>query len=174
MNKDKVLLREISINDVPSINSWRNDKVLVEQLGSEFRYVNIDTDKKWYESYQASRDRNVRLAITMEECDTILGVIYLLDINWISRSCEFAIQIGDQKSLSKGLGYEASMQALDYAFNDLNLHRIYLTVLEENKRAIGLYEKLGFEVEGNLQESLYKKGLYKNQLLMAILRGSRE
>ncbi len=174
MNKDKVLLREISINDVPSINSWRNDKALVEQLGSEFRYVNIDTDKKWYENYQASRDRNVRLAITMDECDTILGVIYLLDINWISRNCEFAIQIGDPKSLSKGLGYEASMQALDYAFNDLNLHRIYLTVLEENKRAIGLYEKLGFVVEGNLQESLYKKGLYKNQLLMAILRGSRE
>jgi len=174
MKKHKVLLREISIEDVPVINSWRNNKALIEQLGSEFRYVGLDTDKKWYETYLANRDRNVRLAITIEEFGTILGVIYLLDINWLSKNCEFAIQIGEEQALSKGLGYEASKQAIDYAFNDLNLHRIYLTVLEENTRAIGLYEKLGFLVEGTLRQSIYKNKSYKNQILMALLQSSWE
>lgn len=172
MNKDKVSLREISAEDVAVINSWRNDKALVEQLGSEFRYVNLDTDKTWYQNYQASRDKNIRLAIKMDKSEAILGVIYLLNINWVSRNCEFSIQIGSRQALSKGLGYESSRQAIDYAFKELNLHRIFLTVLEENIRAIGLYQKLGFVTEGRLAESIYKKEGYKNQLLMALLRSS--
>ena len=48
-----------------------------------------------------------------------------------------------------------SMLLLDIAFNEMGLHKVYLNVLDNNFRAIKLYEKLGFKLEGEFKEHLY-------------------
>jgi RimJ/RimL family protein N-acetyltransferase len=55
------------------------------------------------------------------------------------------------------------------AFGDLNLHRVYLSVLSSNTAAIRTYEKAGFRREGLAREAAYKRGRYEDLVEMAIL-----
>ena len=59
---------------------------------------------------------------------------------------------------------------VNYAFEDLNLNRVELSALESNERAIGLYKKIGFQVEGIKRNAYYKQGSYVNKIDMAILK----
>jgi RimJ/RimL family protein N-acetyltransferase len=58
---------------------------------------------------------------------------------------------------------------LRHAFNDLNLHRVFLSVLSSNAAAIRAYEKAGFRREGIAREAAYKRGRYEDLVDMAIL-----
>lgn len=60
------------------------------------------------------------------------------------------------------------MQALDYAFAVLNLHKVHLIVSVENPKAIHIYEKAGFVTEGELREEFFADGRYRNALRMGI------
>jgi ribosomal protein S18 acetylase RimI-like enzyme len=68
----------------------------------------------------------------------------------------------------RGLGGRLMRQALDAA-QTYGLHRIELTVRENNANAITLYRKLGFETEGLLRDAIKVDGVYENVLLMAVL-----
>ena len=68
----------------------------------------------------------------------------------------------------QGLGYAAKavLLVMDYAFTVLNLYKLYLIVDTENKKAIHVYKKLGFEVEGELKHEFFSNGEYRNALRM--------
>lgn len=164
-----IRLREIHRSDIRQINQWRNDKVIIDCLAAPFRYIGEEIDEKWFDSYLSSRATNVRLAICDAETGSLYGVIYLLQIDWLNRSCEYAIQIGESALQGKGIGYQSTLKILDHAFYDLNLHRVHLTVLENNERAIILYKKIGFIEEGIHRSAVFKNGKYLNVVQMAIL-----
>lgn len=165
-----IYLRELMHEDIKIINVWRNDKTLVDQLGSIFRYINIETDERWFEQYMNNRTSQIRCAIIEKETEKIIGVAYLINIDYINRGGEFSIFIGDTNNQGKGYGFCATIQILEHAFFNLNLNRVYLTVLEENIRAINTYVKCGFTEEGIIRQCLYKNGKYKNMKMMSILK----
>lgn len=167
-----IRLREITKQDMKVINRWRNDEGLVDYLGAPFRYVNPETDEVWFDNYMKNRSSQIRCAIcpaNPNRNEVILGVVYLTQIDSVSRQGEFSIMIGETGQRNKGIGTMATRQMLHYAFDSLNLHRVYLYVLEHNQRAIAVYEKAGFIKEGVLRDSVYKKGNYENLVLMGIL-----
>jgi diamine N-acetyltransferase len=49
-----------------------------------------------------------------------------------------------------------------------NLKKIYLIVNATNKKALHLYQKAGFEIEGNLKSEMYYKGKYCDEYRMAL------
>lgn len=162
-------LRELARKDLESINKWRNNHTLIDFLGAPYRYINIDVDIKWYENYMANRATTVRCAI-VEEDDEILGLVSLTDINHMNQSAELHIMIGDSENQGKGLGTFAVKEILNHAFNNMNLHRVELGVLESNTRAIHLYEKCGFVREGLKREFCYKNGKFENLLVYSCLK----
>ncbi len=167
-------LREIERKDIHIINSWRNKKELIDQLGATFRYINIDVDVSWYDNYMNNRNSNVRCVIIEEDCDDIIGLVSLTGINQLNQSAEFHIMIGDGDNQGKGAGYFAVNEMLKHAFNNLNLHRIELTVLVSNERAQKLYEKVGFIKEGMLRQAYYKNGKFVDVYSYAILKEEYE
>ena len=73
----------------------------------------------------------------------------------------------------RGVG-TALMQALvDLADGWLNVFRLELTVFVDNKRAIALYRKFGFEVEGTHKAYALRGGEYVDALFMARIRPKR-
>ena len=59
---------------------------------------------------------------------------------------------------------------LTYENGKLNLRRIELLVLKDNIRAQRLYKKVGFQLEGEKREAVYKDGEYKNMYMMSLLK----
>ena len=88
--------------------------------------------------------------------DKVIGDIGLGDFDWMARSAWVGIGIGDPDYRGKGYGTDAMNILLRYAFQELNLHRVNLSVFEFNKRAIRSYEKCGYKYEGTIREFIYK------------------
>jgi RimJ/RimL family protein N-acetyltransferase len=59
---------------------------------------------------------------------------------------------------------------LHYAFTELNLHRVNLSVFAFNERAIKSYEKCGFKYEGTQREAIYKEDQRWDIITMGILQ----
>ena len=55
------------------------------------------------------------------------------------------------------------------ATRTIGLHRVELTVRQNNTRAIELYRKVGFVVEGLQRDAVQIDGLYENIVCMALL-----
>src|SRR2546429_6599184 len=68
-----------------------------------------------------------------------------------------------------GLGAALMNQAITLA-RERRLHRVELTVVADNHRAIRLYEKVGFQREGLKRENyLGEDGKYHDEIIMGIL-----
>lgn len=80
------------------------------------------------------------------------------------------IGIGETEFWGKGCGTEAMRLILQYAFCELNLHRVSLDVFEYNTRAIASYQKAGFKVEGRMRRAVLRNGRRWDILYMGILR----
>ncbi len=75
----------------------------------------------------------------------------------------------------RGVGSALMAALIDLADRWLGLARIELTVWTDNRRAIALYERFGFEQEGLLRGYAFRDGEYVDALAMARLRpGHRE
>jgi ribosomal protein S18 acetylase RimI-like enzyme len=70
----------------------------------------------------------------------------------------------------QGIGKKLMQAAIQQA-EQKGLTRIELTVREQNKPAIALYKKLGFEEEGVHKNAVCIEGKYENHIFMALLLG---
>jgi len=78
--------------------------------------------------------------------------------------------LGKRKKEGKGYGKETIKLLLNYGFNELNLYRIQLNVLEFNIHAIHLYERFGFKKEGAFREFVLRDGNRYDLLLYGLLK----
>lgn len=79
-----------------------------------------------------------------------------------------------QADTGRGLGLHL-FQTLETWAQEQGLHKLELTVMAHNERAIGLYRKMGFRVEGISVDSLLVDGRFVDELDMAkILNPSSE
>ena len=100
----------------------------------------------------------------------LLGDIVIDVTQWNARDSFVGLGIGPRNFWGKGFGTEAMQLILQYAFTELNLRRVTLTVFEYNQRAIRSYEKVGFRHEGRQRDRILREGKRWDILCMGILR----
>lgn len=102
--------------------------------------------------------------------DKLIGELGLDVVNWPGRDAFVGLGIGETEYWNKGYGTDVMNILLRFAFLDVNLQRVTLSVFEYNPRAIRSYEKVGFRHEGRVRKVLNKEGKRWDVLLMGILR----
>lgn len=100
----------------------------------------------------------------------LLGDINLDVVGWNMRDAYVGLGIGPRDFWGKGYGTESMQLILQYAFTELNLRCVTLTVFEYNPRAIRSYEKAGFRHEGRQRGAILREGKRWDVLYMGILR----
>jgi putative acetyltransferase len=73
----------------------------------------------------------------------------------------------------KGVGTALMAAIVDLADNWLNVFRLELTVYTDNERAIALYKKFGFQIEGTHRAYALRAGEYVDSHAMARIRPKR-
>jgi RimJ/RimL family protein N-acetyltransferase len=99
----------------------------------------------------------------------IIGITGLYNISWQARFAEFRILIGGKGIHNKGIGTIATKFIVKYAFEKLNLNKVWLGVNIENKGAVRCYEKAGFQKEGVLRQEIFRNNKYYDAVRMSIL-----
>ncbi len=109
-------------------------------------------------------------AIRTIDGDRLIGETGFDGIRWNQADTFIGIGIGEQEFWGKGYGTEAMQLMLRFAFTEINLHRVSLTVFEYNERAIQSYLKCGFQHEGRWRQYILREGRRWDILEMGILR----
>ncbi len=125
--------------------------------------------RNWVEENLAER-LAYTFAIRRLEDDAMIGEIGLDEVDFTHGSADISIGIDQPEFQGKGYGADAMRILLRYAFSELNLHRISLTVFSHNERAAHMYQKLGFRLEGRERGSVKYANQRHDDLHMGILR----
>lgn len=106
-----------------------------------------------------------------------IGCIGLQHIDWKNRcGCQLFFLLVDRMALhSKGLAFglyavEALVLFLNFAFSELNLHRIEAEILAYNQNVLQGIDKYGFRHEGVKREYIYRMGQYFDSYCYGLLQ----
>lgn len=168
LKSENVALMPLRLADLPVMLDWINDRELV-LFNAPYKPVTEGQHQAWFDAIQQRNDV-VIFGIRLLETDTLIGSCQLHSINYVHRSAELQIRLGEKSEWGRGYGTEAVRLLLDFAFKDLNLHRVYLHVFSTNSAAIRVYEKVGFVHEGVLRKAAHINGEYVDVMVMGILR----
>ena len=167
-----IYLRPLEHADAPLLQQWINDPEVTRTLLA-YRPINRAAEEQWLDDLYKT-DRDVVLGIAIRASDALIGATGLHQIDYKNRHAQFGIMIGDRHEWRKGYGTDATTLMVAFAFDTLNLNRVWLHVYETNAYAIKAYEKVGFQQEGVLRQETFRNGRYHDTLAMAILRGDWE
>ena len=164
-NVNLTLLRS---GDLPILFNWINDRDQV-LFNAAYKPVSDTMHQAWFESIQ-NCSHVVLFGIRLAKTDELIGSCQLRDIDLVHRTAQLQIRIGKVEQHGHGYGTEAVGMLLGFAFNDMNLHRVYLQVFATNAAAIRAYEKAGFTREGLIRQGAYIDGRYLDSIMMGFLK----
>jgi [ribosomal protein S5]-alanine N-acetyltransferase len=155
-------LRELRESDLEGRwYSWFNDSEVTQYQNKKIFPNSRERQREYYNTVKSSAT-DVVLAIVDERSGKHIGNVGLHKIDWVHRSAELGIVIGEKKFWGKGYGCQAWKMITDYGFDVLNLHRIYAVVMADNKASQNCAERAGFKKEGHIRDVFYKDGKYKS------------
>ncbi|MBP6017036.1 MAG: GNAT family N-acetyltransferase [Candidatus Promineofilum sp.] len=173
---EKVRLTAVTSADMTAITRWWGDPDFMRLYNTAPAMPrNDDQISRRFDLGRAGDDAflfAVRLVndSASEADDDLIGLLELDGVAWAHRTTFVSIGIGDARYRGLGYGREAMQLALAFAFNELNLYRVCLTVFSYNDQAIALYERLGFVREGTYREHLERDGRRHDMYLYGLLR----
>ncbi|MAS32409.1 MAG: hypothetical protein CL610_00285 [Anaerolineaceae bacterium] len=132
---------------------------------TEFKFTEVDEVeiiKKYAES-------DNRLMLVAEVEKAIIGVANCRGSDGgYSHTLSFGITV-NRDWRDRGVGTAMLRYMIDWCRANPVVHRLELWVFPDNVRAIHVYEKLGFQHEGNRRASFLKDGEFRDLLLMGMV-----
>jgi RimJ/RimL family protein N-acetyltransferase len=167
---ERVYLAALDEGDIAAASEWTKDSDYLRLYDSRPAAPRTAAELG-VELREAQRSQNDFLfGLRLRESDQLIGLVGLDGISWPHGTAFLSIGIGEARHRGQGYGREAMALLLRFAFDELNLHRLCLTVFAYNEGAIALYESLGFTREGVYREHLHRDGQHHDMILYGILR----
>lgn len=167
---DQIRLRKLEEKDAVGMLEWMQDS----EVQKEFQFHADEKDIKsvidfiQHAEIQVIDGQDLHYAIA-DENDEYQGTISLKSVDLTDRKAEYAVSLR-RGAWGRGIASKATREILRLAFEQFGLERIYLNVLADNKRAIRMYERIGFVYEGAFRKHLFLRGEYKTLKWYSILR----
>jgi len=166
LKNSKVLLRKPKKDDINARILFGSSIEFVKMCGGDTKNINeftLNDGAQWYNKIIEHPCKWV-----IEYDGACIGEVGLTPYKQDNKG-RYSIAIFDMSKLGLGIGTKVTKMVLDYAFNTLRYHKVYLRVLEYNKRAIRCYEKCGFTQEGIDREGAFIEGKYETDIYMGII-----
>ena len=165
-----VNLRAPEIADLERNTRWINDREVTRYLSMRYE-ISLLAEEGWLRDLVSKPmvyDR-VFYAIETKEGHHI-GNTNLFKAQPEEQKCELGIMIGEKSYWSQGFGSDALRTLVRFAFDEMNMQRVELTVYDFNERGQAAYRKVGFVEEGRRREAIYTEGSYHDLIVMSVLR----
>lgn len=159
-------LRPLERQDLRFVHELNNDAKIMRYWFEEPYETFAELSQLYDQHVHDQRDRRF---VAVDSAGELVGLVVLIELDYIHRRGEFQIIIAPQ---CQGRGYagQATRLAVAYAFKVLNLRKLYLIVDTSNAAAIHIYEKCGFRREAELIEEFFGNGAYHNAYRMCMFQ----
>jgi|TARA_X000001036_G_C20642742_1_gene791813 hypothetical protein len=163
-----VSLRALEKEDLEILKEWRNSKH-VRKSTREYKLLNMINQKNWFESiHQLNPPREIMFGI-LNKRKKLIGVTGLTYIDWKNRNSEISIYFSTNNWQTKSEAKEVINLILEYGFEELNLHRLYVEIFSLMKENIKLFSQLKFIKEGELREKIWRQNKWWDTIIFSKL-----
>ncbi|XMB85594.1 GNAT family protein [Mycoplasmatota bacterium WC44] len=155
---EKVKIRVIDLEDINILYKWWTDPKVMDHAGFKYGLQQSYTSHKnnlLNEINDKDLWRTSRRFIILDENDNPIGEVNYGGYSKLSRKCHIGIKICEISEQGKGYGEDVLRHFITYLFDTLNLNKIELDTMIDNKRSQSLYKKLGFKEIGICRASFY-------------------
>lgn len=148
----KISIRKIKKSDTKNIIKWRNSDAIMSVF-IDRTPLTKEQHYKWLEN-KVKTGQVVQFIAYDSIKNKDFGSVYFRNIDSIHKKAEIGIFIGEEDYIGKGNGYRITLEALDYAFNELKLNKVYARILKFNKPSYSMFKKVGFHKDAILREDV--------------------
>lgn len=164
---DTLVLRAIEKEDNGLLKEMINNPEIEKMVvGWSFPASDMRQDK-WYEN---TIFNNGEVKYIIEYNGVAVGMAAITRIDFKNSTANIDIKIANEENKKQGIGYRTVSLLKKYSFEELNLHCLTASILEENIASRKLFEKSGFVLEGKRRNRVYKAGTYHNLYDYSILK----
>jgi RimJ/RimL family protein N-acetyltransferase len=163
--RSDVSLRPLTEEAAPRMLAWMQQPEVADGIGLN-RTPSMERTLSWILSARLSQ--TVRAWMVQIDGDHV-GNVVLDQIEARAATGRLSVYLGCPEARNKGIATTAIYRALEYAFSTEHLYKVWLTVHSENLAAIGLYRKLGFQIEGFLRGAFVVNARRLDALYMGLL-----
>lgn len=160
-----IQLKELELDDLPYRVTLLNNTSIAPYINTN-EYFSLEKTELWFLSIKDNISRKDFVFIYEQHT---VGMGGLTNISIHDQNCELYMYM-DPEFQGKGLGYLAGLELCQYAFNILNLKKVFLYTFSQNIRANTLYEKMGFKLEGVLRKQTFKDEVFQDRNFYGILK----
>lgn len=163
----QVYLRPITDSDEDTANilRWRNS----EAVRPYFIYQKPFTEeghKQWLQN-EIFSGKGFQFIVHRAEDDKPIGCTYLRDYDANARKAEYGVFIGETAERGKGIGKEVLTLTLQFAFEELKLHKVFARAFADNMPSVKSFFGCGFEQEAYLKDEEFVNGEYRDIVFLA-------
>lgn len=164
MYNEHVSLREFTQADIEKKVRWINDSENNQFLHYDIP-LSVEKTTEWFEN----RNTQMRCDLVIEYNHIPVGLIGLLNIDYIHQKAECYISMGETQYKHRGIATAAMQLLFQKAFKTDGLNKVYLNVDSDNIIACRLYEKVGMRREGLFRQDMVHQGRLIDRVRYAIL-----
>ena len=158
------MLRPLDKADLELILSWRNAPNVRQAMYSQHK-ITWEEHQLWFQHLQA--DSSKRWYLYLNKDNEPNGVVYFTQWNAEQGTAFWGFYANP--NAAAGTGLRLSLDALDYAFNELRMHKLSAEVLVSNPKSFEMHKKVGFAEEGHFREQHFNGKEYIDVIRLGIL-----
>jgi len=162
---DGVTIRTVEERDLERMRILRNHPSTWTML-TDGGFLDAEAQRQWFQRVRLAQDK--KYYVVCDETHDFIGIVRTDEIDRANRSMRVGADVLPEL---RGRGYGGKIYRLlkKYCFDYLNMHRVWLAVLDVNNVALSLYEREGFEIEGRYREAVFRDGKYRDYIIMSLL-----
>ncbi|MGL4780255.1 MAG: GNAT family N-acetyltransferase [Bacteroidales bacterium] len=157
--KNDVEIRALEPEDLGCFLKWENDTE-IWGFGAQIQPLSRFLVREYLNQSLNSDIMSMKqVRFVIEYKGEVAGCIDYFDYDSLNRRASMGILI-DQKYRKMGIASQAIALLLEYGYNYLNLHQVYVHIPTDNLPSIKLFESLEFQCVGELKDWVYRSGNY--------------
>lgn len=166
LREDEIVLRPIEKEDAQYLGKLFQNPDVRKYLG---RVPHPHNSRQVEEKIEEITHNDNQIKFIIEKEGDEIGTIMLFDIDRTYRHAEFGAFMVEPEKHGEGIGTTALQLLLEYAFDELNMHRIAGGYIEDNDASRKVQERFGFKEEGKERDYKYRDGEYLDLVRMSLL-----
>lgn len=170
-DEEQIAFKEFTDNDEDFMIylSWLRIIENIKMIGRQEYLLTIDVEeiKKYVKRLNLSSNDSF---FKVYYVGKFIGTFKVGHIDWLIRSADLGIMIGDQNYRNKGLSIKIMLLGIRYAFDVLGLRRLTGGCYADNFAMCKCFETCGFKLEGRRREAAILGNKYTDHILYGLLK----
>ncbi len=155
-------IRAVVSEDLPLLLSWRNHEAVRMFMLTQHE-ITLEEHRDWFSRANVDPSRRLLIAENDE------GPFAYVQFSHVAEGGVADWGFYARPHAPKGMGRVLGRLALDYAFNELKLHKVCGQAIASNAASIAFHERMGFSREGVLRDQHRIEEVYHSLVCFGLL-----